>query len=124
MKVLVCGGRDYLDEDTVSRALDEHHAYNPISLIIHGAASGADTLADNWAQRNEIKRAPYPVLKSDWKKYGRYAGPRRNGIMLEEETPDAVIAFSGGNGTKNMCNQADKKGVEVIRVPLGYLRNA
>lgn len=44
-RVLVCGGRDYDDRDSLVTVLDAAHYANPIECLIHGAARGADTLA-------------------------------------------------------------------------------
>jgi len=44
-KIIVCGGRNYDDRDQLFRILDAAHLMNPIILLIHGDASGADTLA-------------------------------------------------------------------------------
>ena len=44
MRVLVCGGRDYLNCAAVYKELDRINVVTPITLIIHGAAPGADIL--------------------------------------------------------------------------------
>lgn len=54
MRVLVCGGRNYSDQDTMFKILDDLHMRTGISLIIHGAAHGADRLASKWAVLNNI----------------------------------------------------------------------
>ena len=48
--------------------------------------------------------------------HGAAAGPVRNGEMLSRGKPDVVIAFPGGRGTANMCEQAMTAGVRVVRV--------
>lgn len=129
MRVLVCGGRDYNDYDRVVSELDdiamEYSIYHkPDTLenwlptditIIHGGATGADTLADVWATHNYC---PVEVYKADWKQYGKSAGHIRNKEMLDKGKPDVVIAFPGGRGTANMIEQATKAGVKVIVVPV------
>ena len=111
MKVLVCGGRDYKDQDAMYSALDRAHAKRPIGIVIHGGARGADALADEWAKSRGVLRA---VVEALWDKQGRAAGPRRNSGMLTL-VPDAVIAFPGGDGTADMVSQATKVGVVVWR---------
>lgn len=53
---------------------------------------------------------------ADWS-YGLKAGPIRNAKMLDEN-PDKVIIFhndiENSKGSKNMRNQALKRGVQVI----------
>lgn len=112
-RVLVCGGRDYSDEGQVAVILDAEHAHSPIGVIIHGHARGADTLADQWAARNNVSRHGF---KAQWDKHGKAAGPIRNARMLEAGRPELVIAFPGGSGTQNMITQARAAGVPVIEV--------
>ena len=111
MKVLVCGGRDYFDQATVCRCLDALYRSEPIDVVVHGGASGADTLADEWAKLHGIEREPY---YADWKKHGPAAGPIRNSEMLNKSKPDLVLRFPGGKGTHDMAAKAKKAGVTVV----------
>ncbi len=114
MRVLVCGGRHYADRDHIWNtltALDEQRG--PFEVVIHGAATGADSEAMIWAQTLGLKHAPF---QADWRTHGRAAGPIRNKRMLDEGKPDLVVAFPGGRGTANMVKQARAAGVEVIEV--------
>jgi hypothetical protein len=106
--VLVCGGRDYTDRDTVFSLLDYLHAKRAITVIIHGAARGADTLAGEWAQERGIPEERYPA---DWALYGKRAGPVRNEQMLREGNPHMVVAFPGGSGTSHMVSIAKREGI-------------
>lgn len=113
MKLLVCGGRDYSDEEHVYRVLNVFHEKYCISVIVTGAARGADYLAGKWANENNISLVEYPA---DWRKHGKAAGPIRNQEMLEKESPNAVLAFPGGSGTADMIGRARKGGIDVYRV--------
>lgn len=118
-RVLVCGGRDYVEMDTVSDVLDGiHHrrADGGIGTVISGTATGADTLGEVWAMAN---RVPVERYEPDWAKYGRAAGPVRNRQMLVEGKPTLVVAFPGGRGTANMIKQARAAGVPVLEVSRG-----
>lgn len=106
MKALVCGGRNYGDREAVFAALDR---LAPTS-IIHGGATGADSLADEWASTTGT---PCTTYYANWQVHGRAAGPIRNAEMLAE-MPDVVVAFPGGKGTADMVRQARAKGVRVI----------
>jgi hypothetical protein len=110
MRVLVCGGRDFSDVTLLRSALDAHHEKSPITLLIHGAAPGADTLAGEWAEAKGIPVSPFPA---NWKVLGRAAGPIRNKQMLDDGRPNLVIAMPGGRGTANMVNQAKAAGLPV-----------
>lgn len=110
MRILVCGGRDYSDALWVAHILGRVLRERGISLVIHGAGRGADSLAASWAGQHRIETLPFPA---DWKAYGRGAGPIRNQQMLDEGKPDAVVAFPGGKGTADMVERAKKAGVPV-----------
>ena len=112
-RVLVCGGRDYTDAETVSRTLAELRKTRGIALVIAGGARGADTLAADWAKAVGI---PCEVYMADWEGLGRKAGPIRNQRMLDEGKPDLVVAFPGGRGTAGMVRIARAAGVEVIEI--------
>jgi hypothetical protein len=101
MRVLVCGGRDYSAAGDFKKWMDALHKLHPFTTVIHGAATGADSLA-------------FPAL---WKKHGKSAGPIRNAQMLDEGKPDYVLAFPGGPGTANMIKQAKQRGIPVIMYP-------
>lgn len=111
MRVLVCGGRDFDNYAAIAWELD---SLQPISLIIHGCASGADSLAQQYA---EYTGTPVIQFPAQWGTLGRKAGPIRNQQMLDEGKPDLVIAFQGGRGTADMVRRAKKAGVKVIEVP-------
>lgn len=111
-KVLICGSRDYSDEKKIERVI----SYLPKgTVVIHGAAKGADSIAGKIAEEVGLKVESYPA---DWKKYSKAAGPIRNRKMVVEGKPDLVIAFYSNKkeskGTKNMVFQANKEGIPVV----------
>lgn len=111
--VLVCGGRGFGNDGLAFTTLDDVDTRRHITLVVHGAATGADTLARNWARSRGKESIGYPA---DWKRHGRAAGPKRNARMIEEGKPDLVIAFPGGRGTADMVTQAKAAGIEVVEV--------
>lgn len=114
MIVLVCGGRNYKDKDHVFDVLNQLMCDTKEEIVIlHGAATGADTLAGLWARSRRLKCRSYPAK---WKLYGPAAGIYRNTQMLQEEEPDLVLAFPGGVGTSDMISQAAQRGIEVRSV--------
>lgn len=113
MRILVCGGRDFLDEDFLCEVLEEIQP----DEIISGMARGADSFAANYAEKASIDLLKFPA---NWTKYGKAAGPIRNQQMLDEGKPDLVIAFHGPppidgrkTGTMDMVERAEKAGVKV-----------
>lgn len=117
MRVLVCGGRKYKDEAKLFYVLDQIHGEDKcIRTIIEGEAPGADQLAALWAVRRGVGLQPYPIDPEVWKRVGRSAGPMRNTRMLIDGMPDLVVAFPGGNGTKDMMRKALKAKIHTIGV--------
>ena len=140
-RILVCGGRWYArladdeprTQQNLARALGERlELYAAIeahcnrtpeddfgnwlpcdTVIIHGGAKGADTVADDWAVTNFLTPEVY---HADWGTHKRAAGIIRNAEMLRDGKPGLVIAAKGGNGTAHMVSIAEKAGVPVIKV--------
>src|SRR5579862_5361869 len=118
-RVLVCGGRNYVDRKRVYEVLDLAHRANPSVLLIHGDAPGADTRADDWAYDRRVRVKKY---SADWDTFGNAAGPMRNPRMLDDGKPHVVIAFPGGKGTTDMREQAERANVPVVVVTPRYAR--
>jgi len=109
----VCGGRDYRDAAHVDKVLQQIGAEQPITVLIHGAARGADQLGEAWGLKQGLQLEAYPA---DWHTYGLSAGPRRNQEMLTKGKPDLVVAFPGGKGTADMVRRSKRAGVRVIEI--------
>jgi hypothetical protein len=116
--LLVCGGRDFTDESFVYTQLDAFHKMHPVLMLIQGGCpTGADHFAKSWAIERKI---PYRTFVARWKQYGKAAGPIRNQEMLDEGSPDYVMAFPGNSGTSDMVRLAQLAIVPVIEVmPVG-----
>jgi len=118
LRILVCGGRDWDNEDRISRGIQAALIQWTIPsldylVIIHGVARGADTLAGQIAKREGIRTEVY---KAEWDKYGKKAGYLRNVKMLEEGKPHVVLAAPGGRGTAMMVSLAKRAGVPVMDI--------
>jgi alpha/beta superfamily hydrolase len=115
MKLIIAGSRDFSDYNLLKRSVDELiqglalNADDPVE-IINGGARGADSLGRWYATVNKLK---VTTIRADWEKYGRAAGPKRNGQMAE--IADALIAFWDGksSGTADMIRQARQKGLSI-----------
>ena len=111
MRLLVTGGRDYSDFQALCTILDQIHKETPVTLLIHGGARGADSLAGAWAA---LRQTPVRVFTANWDLHGKAAGPLRNQQMLTEGHPDAYLAFPGGQGTADMVQRCRKQGIKDI----------
>jgi hypothetical protein len=102
------------------------HSTTPIHVLIEGEASGADTMAREWALKTEARYLPDRKIKvdkykADWVKYDRAAGPIRNSEMLKEGKPDMAVAFHDDLyrpkcGTRDMVEKLKSAGVKVVLV--------
>jgi hypothetical protein len=131
IRVLVTGGRDYTDRDTVARAL-AHLGDNYIFgvqpeqiVLVHGDCKrfkvdgsvdldrSADQLAAQEAADLGWQTDPHPAK---WELYGDSAGPIRNKEMVARGAHYALV-FPGGEGTKNCRRLALAAGIPVIDIP-------
>jgi len=113
MRVLVCGGRDFMNHRLLNSTLDRLHAERNFTWLINGAAQGADRLALRWAIGKKLKINSFCP---DWKSLGKAAGPIRNQQMVDIGKPDLVVAFPGGKGTADMIARARKAGVKILEI--------
>lgn len=101
-KLIVAGGRDFEDYETLSRVIfalaDVELADKEIS-IVSGMAKGADALGYMFAHRNHVKVYEY---YADWNRHGKSAGMIRNKQMGNEA--NGLLAFWDGDskGTGHM----------------------
>jgi hypothetical protein len=113
MRVLICGDRNWDKEGIVKRVLLQSGA----TVVIHGDARGADSIAGTLATSLGLKVEAFPA---DWQRYGRAAGPIRNQQMLDEGRPEKVIAFhpsiETSKGTADMVRRARAAGLPVTVV--------
>jgi hypothetical protein len=111
MRVIVSGGRDYTNINSVFQNLDWLDKTYGVEVLIQGGATGADYLAKTWAYERGKLCIEY---KADWKTLGRRAGPVRNQQMLDEANPDLVVFFPGGIGTEDMKKRTTKAGIKMV----------
>lgn len=112
MRVLVCGGRHYKNQDKVFDTLDAVLKKHGAITIVNGGATGADTLSSRWAQYRNQKLEEYPA---DWNRLKRAAGFIRNQQMLDTGI-DGAVAFPGGNGTADMVKRLKAAGISVLEI--------
>jgi hypothetical protein len=138
--ILVTGDRDWIARSPVVQAL---RPYPPGTVVVHGAAPGADSIAGEVADALEQTPKPYPA---DWYEcpickhravsgdaiqhsptceaprpkpyFRRWAGPERNQRMLDANPEiERVLAFHNdlarSRGTADMVRRALKAGLPV-----------
>lgn len=114
MRVLVTGSRDWRDLATIDAVLCvcAVASRSPL-LVVHGAASGADTCADQIARRYgwTVERHP-----AQWRDLGKRAGMTRNQQMVDLGA-DVCLAFirNRSAGATHCANAAERAGIATIR---------
>jgi hypothetical protein len=112
-RLLVTGSRDWTNERAIYEAL-EAAVDGPDWVIVHGAARGADTIADLWAKMTGYEVEPHPA---DWGRHGKAAGPIRNQEMVALGA-DLCLAFPvpGSRGTLDCIERARAAHIPVREV--------
>jgi len=105
MKVIIAGGRNFNDYDSLKNKLDTILSNQKEVTIVSGTARGADRLGERYAEENHHKVEKYPAM---WDIYGKSAGYKRNEEMAK--IADSCVVFWDGKsrGTKHMIDLAKK----------------
>ena len=125
-RILITGSREWDDYGTVCMELGgimRHLMATvrpcPRIVVVHGAAGGADALADQAARAFGMTPELHPA---DWRPNGkldRSAGFKRNALMVSLGA-DLCLAFykqgAGNKGTDHCARLAEKAGIPVRRV--------
>ena len=108
MRTIIAGSRNCQDPQALEQALAVCN-WSP-TVVLSGAAPGADRLGEQWAQAHGVPLERFP---SDWRRYGRGAGRQRNSEMAEQA--EALIALWDGrsSGTQHMIRMAGNRGLRV-----------
>ncbi len=74
MELLITGSRKFDDYEALKNAIKEveKHQGEKITMLLHGGAIGADTLAQKWADENKI---PTQIIRPDYQKFKNKAAP-------------------------------------------------
>ena len=109
-KVIIAGCRDFTDYALLCSFSDQVLAGAEDIEIVSGGARGSDAMGEQYAREHGYSLKVFPA---EWKKWGRAAGPIRNGQMADYA--DALIAFWDGKsaGTRDMIRKAEEKGLRV-----------
>jgi hypothetical protein len=115
-RILITGSRDWTDRDALNIALAD--TVRPIPahqdiVIVHGAARGADTMADQWAR---IYGATIERHPANWQLNGKRAGFIRNQLMVNLGA-DICLAFikDGSRGASHTAGLAEAAGIPTRR---------
>ncbi|SFJ63090.1 Protein of unknown function [Paenibacillus sp. UNC496MF] len=110
-RLIVAGSRDFNDYPLLRSKLDFFLQHQPYTIIVSGAARGADSLGEDYAKERGL---PIDQFPADWNplhlkgKLDRSAGYRRNEQMAK--VSQGCVCFWDGTsrGTEHMINLANK----------------
>lgn len=119
--VVVTASRKWMDHvDLGFEVIDDGliritRRYHPPYKLLHGAAYGGDLIAATLAITKNWDVEADPCTSSEWFKYGKAAGHRRNARMLARG-PDVVLGvpFGEARGTRGCIKDARKLGIPTI----------
>lgn len=110
MRVIVCGSRKWTDREAIANRLFDL----PVdSVIVHGAAPGADSIAHQEAQKLGLVVEPHRY--QDF--IGPDVSPKRAPLVRNEHMAslgaDLCLAFWDGrsSGTADMVDRAERHGI-------------
>lgn len=114
IKVIIAGGRDFIDFQLLESVLLNHCDNDNLYSLVLGGAKGADYLGLKFAHDYNVH---YQMFLADWDNHGKRAGFLRNEQMGNHA--DELIAFWDGEsrGTKHMIDYMTNLGkpVTIIR---------
>jgi len=117
-KFIIAGSREIsvMDVTDLMVKLDILKEYCPNMIVICGMCEGVDMAAKRWADANKITVWKYPVLKADWDKYGKGAGPRRNRQMAAVGDILIVMQRNNSSGSASMIKEAKLKNLPIWKI--------
>ncbi|MEM6533815.1 MAG: DUF2493 domain-containing protein [Myxococcota bacterium] len=109
MRLIIAGSRDITDPDIVDHCISIFGLIPDV--VLSGCARGVDKLGEDWARENNVRIERWPA---EWNRYGKMAGPRRNGQMADHSNALLLIWDGKSRGSKNMKNQAAIRGLAIF----------
>lgn len=130
MRILITGSRNYKNKEAIleaivksawildTNALTEHQEEH--TLILHGGAKGADTLAEQAAKQLEL---PTEIIRPDYERYGGKAAPLKRNSELVKRSEMTVAAYGEGRDRKGGTWDTAKKTLKANKPLLEIFSN-
>jgi YspA, cpYpsA-related SLOG family len=118
-RILVTGSRTWTDQSGLRLALfREIIADDGRTVVVHGAARGADTMADRYARMTGCQPEPYPAED--------FPSPRDRNQHMVDLGADVCLAFatSWASGTGMCARMARRAGIPVVDFGVDTRREA
>ncbi|VBB18739.1 hypothetical protein YASMINEVIRUS_1271 [Yasminevirus sp. GU-2018] len=108
-RMAVVGYRNYNDYDHIKRELDFFNSKRKIDLIVSGGCTGVDTLAERWADENNVpKKILLPI-----KALGKRSYALRDHGIVDHSTHMIAFPSDQGRGTQITIEMAKKKNIKL-----------
>ena len=108
-RMAVVGYRNYNDYDHIKRELDFFNSKRKIDLIVSGGCTGVDTLAERWADENDVpKKILLPI-----KTLGKRSYALRDQGIVDHSTHMIAFPSNQGKGTQITIEMARKKNIKL-----------
>lgn len=105
MKLIIAGSRilkpDYGFIQSAIKMLNIHN----ITEVVCGGAEGVDSEGQHWASHANV---PVKIMRADWDKHGKAAGPIRNKQMAEYADELLLIWNGDSKGSLSMRKEMAK----------------
>jgi len=107
MNLAIVGSREFQDWDTFKSITDAfiQTSNSPVKLILSGGAEGADTMAERYAEENNID---FLEIIPNWERYGNIAGMLRNTEIVNCCDEALVFWNYHSRGTMDTVNKLFK----------------
>lgn len=109
MKLLIVGSRTIDNYDL------SEHIPSDTDLIISGGACGIDSIAEKYADKNNISKL---ILRPRYDLYGKYAPLKRNEEMVNIADSVLIIWDGVSKGTSYTIKHAKKKNKPTVLITL------
>lgn len=104
MKIIVCGPSDFSNSPLLANTLRDYTRRHKVSTIVLGQENGTETLAAEWAMKNNVRLTIVPTPRN---LNGTEAVIERNQRMVaSHRDAAAVLHFVGCEASEDLCTRA------------------
>ena len=104
MKIIVCGPQDFSNASLLANTLRDYTHQYRVSTIVLGQENGAETMAAEWAMKNNIRLS---IVPTDRNIKGQEAFIERNKrIVATHKDASAVLHFVGCEVSEDLCKRS------------------